>query len=228
MNSFDASPILLSLRLALVSTGLLLVIGVPLGYWLAGPFSVRRAAVEFITCLPLVLPPTVVGFYLLWALRPGWWPARIFERVAGQPPVFSFAGLVIGACVFGLPFMVQPAKAGFRALPASLREASFSLGKGHWVTFWRVLLPNARLSVLGGSVLTAAHAMGEFGVAMMVGGNIPGKTQVASTAVFNRVEAMDFAGAHREALILVAVSFAFLLVLLGSGWRRDNRNPVPG
>ncbi len=206
-------PILLSLQLAFISTALLLVAGVPLGYWLAHTRSRTRGIVDFFICLPLVLPPTVLGLYLLLAFSLEGWIGKVWLALFGDSLAFTFPGLVLGAFVFSLPFMVLPVRAGFQNLPASLREASYSLGKGEWETFWRVLLPNVRLPILSGVILCMAHTMGEFGVSMMIGGNIPGVTRVASIEIYSRAEALDYAGAHGTALLLASVSLVLLFLL---------------
>jgi molybdate transport system permease protein len=206
-------PILLSVQLALVSTVLLLIAGVPLGYWLAYTQSRTRGVVDFFICLPLVLPPTVLGLYLLMAFSLEGWAGKLWFALFGEGLAFTFPGLVSGAFVFSLPFMVLPVRAGFQNLPGSLREASYSLGKGEWETFWRVLLPNVRLPILSGVILCMAHTMGEFGVSMMIGGNIPGVTRVASIEIYSRAEALDYTGAHRTALLLASVSLVLLFLL---------------
>ena len=225
-------PILLSLQLAFVSTTMLLLAGVPLGYWLAHTQSRGRGIVDFFICLPLVLPPTVLGLYLLLAFSREGWIGRIWSALFGDGLAFTFPGLVLGAFVFSLPFMVLPVRAGFQNLPESLREASYSLGKGEWETFWRVLLPNVRMPILSGVILCMAHTMGEFGVSMMIGGNIPGVTRVASIEIYSRAEALDYSAAHQTALLLASVSLLLLFLLSrlvgknafplirGRAWRR--------
>lgn len=206
-------PLRLSFELAGATTLLLLALGLPLAYWLASGRGAARALVHAVVSLPLVLPPTVLGFYLLVLLGPTSPLGRLIERVAGARLVFSFPGLVVGSCVYSLPFMVQPVETALAALPSSLAEAAAVLGKSRWTAFWRVLLPNVRPAVLAGAVLTFAHTVGEFGVVLMIGGAIPGRTEVASIAVFNRVEALDYAAAGRYALVLLAVTFPVLLAL---------------
>jgi molybdate transport system permease protein len=221
-------PILLSLQLSLVSTVLLLFVGVPLGYWLAHSKSRVRGILDLLVCLPLVLPPTVLGLYLLLTFSRHGWLGNVCFTLFGDGLAFTFPGLVAGAFVFSLPFMVLPVKAGFQNLPASLREASHSLGKAEWETFWRVLLPNVRLPILSGVILCMAHTMGEFGVSMMIGGNIPGITRVASIEIYSRAEALDFSGAHRTALLLAGVSLFLLFLLSRLGRRRDAFPTVHG
>jgi molybdate transport system permease protein len=206
-------PLALSFKLAVSATALLLVLGTPLAYWLALGKSRLRPLVHAVVSLPLVLPPTVLGFYLLVALGPASPLGRWLERVVGTRLVFSFGGLVVGSVLYSLPFMVYPIEMALAALPPSLTEASFILGKSCWETFWRVQLPNIRPAVLAGMGLSFAHTIGEFGLVLMIGGSIPGRTRVASIAVFNAVEAMDYGVANRYALVLLAVTFPALAAL---------------
>lgn len=212
MTSFW-QPLALSVELAAVTTAVLLVVGLPLAYWLAFGRSRLRPLVHAVVSLPLVLPPTVIGFYLLMLLGPAGPVGRWLEIIFGLRLVFSFPGLVIGSVFYSLPFMVQPIETALAALPPSLAEAACVLGKSRWQTFWRVLLPNVRPAVVTASVLSFAHTIGEFGVVLMIGGSIPGSTRVASIAIFAEVEAMDYAAAHRHALILVAATLPVLLAL---------------
>lgn len=209
----DFFPLWLSLKLAGVTTCLLLVLGIPLAYWLA--FSPRRGKffVEALVSLPLVLPPTVLGFYLLVALGPRSWFGGMLENVFDVRLVFSFSGLVIGSVVFSLPFMVNPLKAAFENLSPGLREASYTLGKSEGETLLKILLPNIRPGLLTAVIMSFAHTLGEFGVVLMIGGNIPEQTRVASIAIFSQVEALNYPAAHAYSLILVAMSFSILLAL---------------
>jgi len=206
-------PLLLSFKLAAVTTALLLALGAPLAYWLALGKSRLRPLAHAVVSLPLVLPPTVLGFYLLVAMGPASPLGRWIETVFGLRLVFSFGGLVVGSVVYSLPFMVQPIETALASLPVSLAEASCILGKSRWQTFWRVQLPNIRPAVLAGIVLSFAHTVGEFGLVLMIGGAIPGRTRVASIAVFNEVEAMHYGAAGRYALVLLAVTFPVLAAL---------------
>ncbi|MBI2385689.1 MAG: molybdate ABC transporter permease subunit [Elusimicrobia bacterium] len=212
MTSFW-QPLALSVELAAATTAVLLVVGLPLAYWLAFSRSRLRPLVHALVSLPLVLPPTVLGFYLLMLLGPAGPFGRWLESVLGLRLVFSFPGLVIGSVFYSLPFMVQPIETALAALPPSLAEAAYVLGKTRWETFWRVLLPNVRPAVLTAAVLSFAHTIGEFGVVLMIGGSIPGRTRVASIAIFAEVESMNYAMAHRHALILLAVTLPVLLAL---------------
>ena len=194
-----------------MTTLILLVIGVPLAYWLSYSRVRFKSVFEALVAMPLVLPPSVLGFYLLLAFSPQHAFGHFLETVFDVRLLFTFAGLVVGSVIFSLPFMVQPVQAGFEALPVSLAEAAATLGKSRWQTFRRVLLPNIRPALLTGTVLAFAHTIGEFGVVLMIGGNIPGETQVASLAIYNEVESLHYGAAHFYALILFALSFTILL-----------------
>jgi molybdate transport system permease protein len=210
---YDLQPLLLTFRLAAITTAILLVIGVPLAYWIAHTRIRLKPVVETLVSMPLVLPPSVLGFYLLLAFSPqnafGQWLEQWFHIRL----VFSFAGLVIGSVIFSLPFMVQPIQAGFQGLPVSLLEASRTLGKSDIATLFRILLPNIKPALLSGAVLSFAHTVGEFGVILMIGGNIPGVTKVASIAIYDEVESLNYAAANFYALVLFAVTFAILLTV---------------
>jgi molybdate transport system permease protein len=209
--NFDWQPLLLTFKLATLTTLILLVIGVPLAYWLSFSRVRFKSVFEALVAMPLVLPPSVLGFYLLLAFSPQHAFGHFLETVFDVRLLFTFAGLVVGSVIFSLPFMVQPVQAGFEALPVSLAEAAATLGKSRWQTFRRVLLPNIRPALLSGTVLAFAHTIGEFGVVLMIGGNIPGQTQVASLAIYNEVESLHYGAAHFYALILFALSFTILL-----------------
>jgi molybdate transport system permease protein len=209
----DWEPLWLTFKLATITSVILLVFSLPLAYWLAfGKFK-ARGVVEAMIGMPLVLPPSVIGFYLLLAFSPSNWFGNWVESVFGLRLVFSFFGLVIASVIYSLPFMVYPIRAGLQALPASLREASYILGKGRLETFFRILLPNCKSAVLTAFVLTFAHTVGEFGVVLMIGGNIPGVTKVASVAIYNEVEALNYGAANQYALVLFVVTFVILLIV---------------
>ena len=163
--------------------------------------------------MPLVLPPSVIGFYLLLAFSPSYWFGAWIESLFGLRLVFSFPGLVIASVLYSLPFMVYPIRAGLQSLPASLREASYTLGKNEWETFFKVLLPNCKPAILTAFVITFAHTVGEFGVVLMIGGNIPGVTKVASVAIYNEVEALNYGAANDYAMVLFAITFVILLLV---------------
>lgn len=203
----DLTPIWLTLKLAAITTVVLLAFGVPVAWWLAKKRSVIRVVIEAIVTMPLVLPPSVLGFYLLLALSPQRGVGKWLNEVFDVQLVFSFGGLVLASIIYSLPFMISPVKSAFQQLPASLAQASYTLGKSEWQTFRSVLLPNIKPSLLTAAVLTFAHTMGEFGVVLMIGGNIPGVTRVASIAVYDSVEQLDYASANNYSLILLGLTF---------------------
>ena len=209
----DWSPIILTLQLALITTVILLVISIPLAYWMANTKSRIKPIIEAIVSLPLVLPPTVLGFYLLIAFSPESAIGSFLNDVFGLKLAFSFSGLVIGSIIYSLPFMVQPLQAGFASLPSSFSEASFVLGKSKYQTITKVLIPNIKKSILTGIVLTFAHTVGEFGIVLMIGGNIPNQTKVVSIAIYDEVESLNYSTAHVYSGILLAVTFAILLLV---------------
>jgi len=223
----DKGPIWLSFRLALVTTAILVVIAIPLAYWLA--YSRRRIklVVEAIVSLPLVLPPTVLGFYLLLALSPSQGFGKFLEQALDIRLVFTFPGLVLASIIYSLPFMVNSILSGFKSLPPSLKEASYTLGKSGTVTLIKVLLPNIRPALLTGIVLSFAHTIGEFGVVLMIGGNIPGQTRVASLAIYDEVQSLNYPGANTYALILLAFSFGILLIVYFVNHHFSRANPLP-
>lgn len=209
----DWQPLILTFKLAITATALLLFVSVPLAYWLAYSKLKIKPVVETIVSMPLVLPPTVLGFYLLVALSPSYAFGSWLDHHLGLQLVFSFNGLVLASIIYSLPFMVHPIQSGFSSLNANLAEASYVLGKSKTRTLFKVLLPNIRPSLLTGIVLAFAHTIGEFGVVLMIGGNIPGKTRVASIAIYDEVEALNYHTANRYSFILFAISFSILLVV---------------
>ncbi|MEB0137746.1 MULTISPECIES: molybdate ABC transporter permease subunit [unclassified Undibacterium] len=211
IGGIDTAPLWLSFRLAALTTALLLPIGIALAYFLASSQSRLKPLWETLVSMPLVLPPSVLGFYLLLALSPQHAFGHWLEQYLHLKLVFSFSGLVLGSLIFSLPFMVQPLQAGLQNLPASLLEASRSLGKSDFYTLWRILLPNIKPAVLTGVVLSFAHTVGEFGVVLMIGGNIPGVSKVASLAIYDEVESLNYAAAHTYAAVLLVLSFSILL-----------------
>jgi molybdate transport system permease protein len=200
----------LTLRLALTVSAILLVVGVPLAYWLASSRLRWKFLVEALVSLPIVLPPTVLGFYLLVALGPLSPVGRWCQAITGHTLAFTFTGLVIGSVLYSLPFAVQPMSTSFAAVDRRLLQASSLLGASRWRTFWRILLPLGMPGVLTGFVLSFAHTLGEFGVVLMIGGNIPGATRTISILIFDQVEALDYAAANRTALLLLVICFALL------------------
>ncbi len=205
------APLILTLKLAIVTTVVLVLIGIPLSYWLAQTKSKWKPVVESLVSMPLVLPPTVIGFYLLVVFSPSNGLGAWLENVFGLKLIFSFVGLVIGSVIYSLPFMVHPIQSGLSSVSPSLVESAYLLGKSKWSTLWQVLIPNIRPSLLTGIVLSFAHTIGEFGVVLMIGGNIPGKTRVASIAIYDEVEALNYAAANSYAAILFVFAFIILL-----------------
>ncbi len=212
----------LTLRLAIVVSAILMAIALPLGYWLASSRWRGRFLVEALVALPIVLPPTVLGFYVLTAIGPMSPFGRWYHALTGGNLAFTFRGLVIGSVLYSLPFAVQPTAAAFSSVDHKLLDASATLGASRWRTFWRVMLPLGMPGVLTGLVLSFAHTLGEFGVVLMIGGNIPGATQTVSILIYDQVEALNYAVANQTALLLLVSCFVLLLVLYGlrrkHGW----------
>lgn len=209
----DIEALWLTLRLAASTTMILLLAAVPLAWWIASGHSIGRALVQAIVALPLVVPPTVLGFYLLVVLGPLTWPGRLLIEVFGHPLAFSFGGLLVGSVLYSLPFAVQPLVAGFGAIDHGYIEAAAGLGASPWRVFQTVVLPMARTSLLTSAVLTFTHTVGEFGVVLMLGGNIPGRTRTLSISLYDLVQDGDYTAANRTALVLVAFAMATLLVI---------------
>ena len=220
----DAHPIFLTLKLAAVTTIILFFVSVLLAYWLTFSRNKIKFVVEALVSLPLILPPSVLGFYLLLAFSPQNVFGSFLERYFNLRLVFTFEGLVIASILYSLPFMVQPIYNGLKMVPQSIIEASYTLGKGRVTTLVRVLLPNVRSSVITGIVLAFAHTVGEFGVVLMVGGNIPRETRVVSIALYDEVEAMNYAQANMYAVTLLAFALLTLsIVYLVNSPSRVNR-----
>ncbi len=206
-------PLFLTFKLALVTTALLLIIAVPLSYWLAYSKSKVKPIIETLVSMPLVLPPTVLGFYLLIAFSPSSTVGNWLNDYLDLQLIFSFQGLVFASIIYSLPFMVQPLQSGFTNISSSIIEASYVLGKTKTETLFKVLLPNMKSSILTGVVLAFAHTIGEFGVVLMIGGNIPGETKVASIAIYDEVEALNYTMANTYSMILFAITFSILLLV---------------
>jgi molybdate transport system permease protein len=207
----DLLPFLLTLKLSLITTIILLIAGVPIAYWLAYNRSGFRVVAEALVSLPIVLPPSVLGFYLLLAFSPENAFGKWLDTYLDVRLVFSFPGLVVASVLYSLPFMVQPIQAGFQQLSPSLQEASYTLGKSRFTTLTRVLLPNIKTSLITGAILTFAHTIGEFGVVLMIGGSIPGETKVISIAIYDEVEAMNYGKANFYSLIMLVFTFVVLV-----------------
>ncbi len=209
----DWEALVLTLKLDLVVCGLLLVIGVPIALWLASSRWRWKFLLEAVVALPLVLPPTVLGFYMLLAMGPKSPLGKAYFSIWGQALPFTFGGLVIASLVYSLPFMVQPIAAAFASVDPKLTAASAVLGASRWRTFFRVVLPLSFGGLLTGVVLTFAHTLGEFGVVLMVGGNIPGVTRTVSISIYDNVQALDYSAAGQTSLVLLVASFVILSVV---------------
>ncbi|MDE0950476.1 MAG: molybdate ABC transporter permease subunit [Halioglobus sp.] len=223
LNSAELDAIYLTLTLASVTTILLLILGTPLAWWLSRRRGTVPAAIEAIVALPLILPPTVLGFYLLLLFAPQSALGHFWQQLTGTQLAFSFSALVIGSVIYSLPFVVQPLQTAFQRIPQGLLEAAATLGARPLDQFRSVVLPLSRRSFLTAASLGFAHTVGEFGVVLMIGGNIPGETQVLSIALFDYVESLRFDEAHRLAGALIVFSLALLFLLYRSngqtGWR---------
>jgi len=200
----------LTARLALIVAAILAVIGLPISYWITYARWRWKFLVEAVVAVPLVLPPTVLGYYLLVMFGNTTWFGRWYQSVTGHTLAFTFAGLVIGSVVYSLPFAVQPFASSFAAVDPRLRDASATLGASNWRTFWRVVLPLSKPGLVTGIALSFAHTVGEFGVVLMIGGNIPGVTRTASIDIYDQVQAAEFASAGQTALVLLIFSFVVL------------------
>jgi molybdate transport system permease protein len=223
LSSADFSAIWLTIKLASLTTVILLVIGTPIALWLSRTRSWWRGPVGAIVALPLVLPPTVIGFYLLLSMGPNGYFGQFTQWLGLGTLTFSFAGLVIGSVIYSLPFVVQPLQNAFSAIGTRPLEVAATLRAGPWDTFFSVILPLARPGFVTASILGFAHTVGEFGVVLMIGGNIPDKTRVVSVQIYDHVEAMEYTQAHWLAGAMVVFAFFVLLALYSSrktnmGW----------
>lgn len=209
----DLGPIWLSLALAGVTTVILILLGTPLAWWLSGTTSRLKPAIEAVTALPLVLPPTVLGFYFLIAMGPASPVGSFWLSVTGEALTFSFSGLVVASVFYSLPFMVQPLQNTFESIGRAPLEAAATLRAGPLDRFFSVVVPMARRGFVTAAVLSFAHTIGEFGVVLMVGGNIPGKTRVISIAIYEHVETMNYSEAHILSAGLIVFAFAVLFLV---------------
>jgi len=223
----NLEALLLSIRLALCVSAILFVIGVPLAYWLAYSQWRWKFLLEAVVALPLVLPPTVLGFYMLLAMGPRGPLGQFWHAVFGHGLVFTFAGLVIASVLYSLPFTVQPLIASFETVEHKLLDASAVLGAGRLRTFFRIILPLSVPGVVTALVLSFAHTLGEFGVVLMVGGGLDGITRTVSIDIYDRVQSLDFVGAGRTAFLLLVISFAVLSAVYGINRRRGWRAWMP-
>lgn len=220
LSADDWQAIFLTIRLATVVTLLLMLVGTPLAYWLAKTDSLWRGPVSALVAMPLVLPPTVLGFYLLIALGPRGPVGSFMQSLGLNTLPFTFAGLVVASVIYSLPFVVQPIRNAIESLGERPLEVAASLGAGPVDRFFCVLLPLTKSGFLSAAILGFAHTVGEFGVVLMIGGNIPGETQVVSVQIYEHVEALSYGGAHSLSAVLLAFSFVVLLAVYGLNSRR--------
>lgn len=211
LENLDVAPFILSFKLAGVTTVILFILSLPLAWYLSQSTAKTKPFLEAVTALPIVLPPSVLGFYILVVLSPNSTVGAFFEDLFGVKLVFSFTGLVVASCFYSLPFMVQPLQSGFESLNKHMLEASYLAGKSKLQTVLRVALPNIKPSLITALIITFAHTVGEFGVVLMVGGSIPGETKVASVAIYEMVEVMEYGTAHIYSAFMVLISFIVLL-----------------
>jgi len=209
----NLAPLLLTAKLAGLTTLILLAIGTPIAWWLANTKNKLKPAIEAVVALPIVLPPTVLGFYLLVILSPQGWVGSWWVEVTGQTLTFSFSGLVIASVIYSFPFVVQPIQSAFETVGRDMMEAAYTLGAKPVDAFFSVAVPLAKRGFLTGAVLGFAHTLGEFGVVLMVGGNIPGETRVVSIAIYDHVESLEYAQAHVMSGILLAIAFITILFM---------------
>lgn len=210
-ETLDFEPFLLSFKLAGITTLILFLLSIPLAWYLSQTKSKIKPFLESLTALPIVLPPSVLGFYILVALSHNSPLGSFFEDIFGVKLVFNFIGLVVASCFYSLPFMVQPLQSGFESMNKNMLEASYIAGKSKFETIVKVALPNIKPALMTAIIVTFAHTVGEFGVVLMVGGSIPGETKVASVAIYEFVENMDYTNAYIYSAIMVIISFLVLL-----------------
>lgn len=221
MDAVFVETLWVTIRLASFTTLILLMIGLPMSYFMAYSRFRFKAIIETLVSMPLVLPPSVIGYYMLVAYSPQNWFGRWLNETFQVRLAFSFEGVLIASVIFSLPFMIQPLQNGLRSLPDSLREASYTLGKSKITTFFRVLLPNIRSSLITAIALTFAHCIGEFGIVLMVGGNMPGETRVASIAIYDEVQSLNYDTANRYAFVLFIASFIILSLIYTINKKHD-------
>ncbi|MEA1954675.1 MAG: molybdate ABC transporter permease subunit [Campylobacterota bacterium] len=223
LQNLDFAPFVLSFKLAAITTLILFFFSVPLAWYLSQTRSKVKPFLEALTALPIVLPPSVLGFYLLVVLSHNSPLGTFFEDTFGLSLVFNFTGLVVASCFYSLPFMVQPLQGGFESLDKNMLEASYIAGKSKWETVIRVALPNIKPALLTALIITFAHTVGEFGVVLMVGGSIPEETKVASVAIYEMVEVMDYGSAHIYSALMVLMSFVVLLSVYAFNGRQNRK-----
>jgi len=210
LSNLEFEPFILSFKLALTTTIILFIIALPLAWYLSQTKSKIKPLLEALTALPIVLPPSVLGFYILYTLSLNSPIGSFFDEYLGIKLVFNFTGLVVASCFYSLPFMVQPLQSGFESLNKNMLEASYISGKSKFTTLFNVALPNIKPALLTAIIITFAHTVGEFGVVLMVGGSIPYETKVASVAIYEYVEVLDYANAHIYSAIMLIMSFIVL------------------
>lgn len=225
LSPSDWVAIRLTLKLGLYTTGILLLIGTPLAWWLASGRSTLRTAVQSVVALPIVLPPTVLGFYLLILLGPRGWIGRTLESMGYTHLAFTFTGILIGSVFYSLPFAVQPLYQAFVAIGRRPVEVAASLGAGPLDRFFTVILPLTRGGFIVAATLSFAHTLGEFGAILMIGGSIPGRTKVLSIMIYDHAEAMNYAAAHQLALLLLSFAFLVLFIIYTVNRRFDVVRP---
>ena len=213
LNEYDISALLVTIKLASVTTAILILIGTPIAWWLSQTRFKFKAVIEAIIALPLILPPTVLGFYLLMTLGTNGPLGNLLESLGGNSIAFTFTGLVVGSVIYSLPFVVQPLQNAFSSVGKQAMEVAATLGASKLDRFFTVAVPLARSGFITATVLGFAHTVGEFGVVLMIGGNIPGETGVLSIAIYDHVEAMEYGQAHLLAGGLLVLSFAMLLIV---------------
>jgi molybdate transport system permease protein len=220
----DFQALALTLRLAAATTLVLLALAIPLAFWIVSTRSALRPFVEAVSTLPILLPPTVLGFYLLVLLGPRTGFGRLFARLLGHPLAFSFSGLVIGSVIYSLPFAVQPLVAGFHAVDPALVEQARLLGAGRWRILAEILLPLSLRSLIAAAALCFTHTIGEFGVVLMIGGDIPGATRTLSIAIYDQVQDFRYTEANRTSLLLLGIALIALLLLYARRAPRGERH----
>ena len=213
LSNIDFTPLFLSFKLAFFTTVILFFVSLPLAWYLSQTKSKAKPFLEAFFSLPIVLPPTVLGFYLLWAFSQNSPLGEFLQKTFDISLVFSFEGIVVASCIYSLPFMLQPLQSGMESLNKNIIEASYTLGKSKLITLLKVVLPNIKPSIYTALIITFAHTIGEFGVVLMVGGSIPGVTKVASIAIYEYVENLDYTSAHIYSFILLILSFIVLFIV---------------
>ena len=223
ISTLEFEPFLLSFKLASITTLILFILCLPLAWYLSQTKSKSKPFLEAITALPIVLPPSVLGFYILFALSQNSPIGIFFDKYFDVKLVFNFPGLVVASCFYSLPFMVQPLQSGFENINKNMLEASYVSGKSKFQTIFKVALPNIKPALMTAIIVTFAHTVGEFGVVLMVGGSIPEETKVASVAIYEMVEIMDYTGAHIYSAIMLIISFLVLLSVYIFNHKQNNK-----